>query len=81
VHRARLEFDPIERARLNWQRRSWHEAAGGMAMVTSVIRAQQILLARVHKSLAPFDLTFPQYETLMLLHFSRVGQLPLGKIG
>ncbi|HEY4332888.1 MAG TPA: MarR family transcriptional regulator, partial [Ilumatobacteraceae bacterium] len=53
----------------------------GMAMVTSVMRAQQILLARVHQALAPYELTFAQYEALMLLTFSRKGQLPLGKMG
>lgn len=50
-------------------------------MVTSVMRAHQVLLARVHQVLAPFGLTFAQYEALMLLQFSRAGQLPLGKIG
>lgn len=50
-------------------------------MVTSIMRAHQILLARVHQTLAPFDITFAQYEALMLLKFSRKGQLPLGKIG
>jgi DNA-binding MarR family transcriptional regulator len=52
-----------------------------MAMVTSVMRAHQVLLARVHAVLTPFELTFAQYEALMLLQFSRTGQLPLGKIG
>jgi DNA-binding MarR family transcriptional regulator len=52
-----------------------------MAVVTSVMRAQQILLARVDAVLGPFQLTFARYEALMLLHFSRTGQLPLGKLG
>jgi DNA-binding MarR family transcriptional regulator len=52
-----------------------------MAVVTSVMRAQQILLARVDAVLGPFQLTFARYEALMLLHFSRAGQLPLGKLG
>ena len=50
-------------------------------MVTSVMRAHQILLARVHDALKPSGLTFAQYEALMLLSFSRTGKLPLNKIG
>ena len=49
--------------------------------VTSVMRAQQILLGRLNEALDPFGLTFPRYEALMLLHFSRAGSLPLGKMG
>ena len=59
----------------------WGDAADGMALVTSVMRVHQILLARVDEALAPLGLTFARYEVLMLLTFSRVGRLPLGKIG
>ena len=52
-----------------------------MAAVTSVMRAQQILLARFNDLLRPHGLTFPRYEALMLLCFTRAGALPLGKIG
>jgi DNA-binding MarR family transcriptional regulator len=46
-----------------------------------VMRVHQILLARVDDALAPFGLTFARYEVLMLLTFTRSGQMPLGKIG
>jgi DNA-binding MarR family transcriptional regulator len=52
-----------------------------MAVVTSVMRTQQILLARVDEVLAPFGLTFARFELLRLLGFSREGALPLGKAG
>jgi DNA-binding MarR family transcriptional regulator len=52
-----------------------------MSAVTSIMRAQQILLARLNDTLKPFDLTFPRYEALMLLYYSRRGSLPLGKMG
>jgi DNA-binding MarR family transcriptional regulator len=52
-----------------------------MMAVTSVMRAQQILLGRLNEALDPFGLTFARYEALMLLHFSRAGSLPLGKMG
>src|ERR1700728_851788 len=51
-----------------------------MAAVTSIMRAQQIVMARLNVLLEPLELTFPRYEALMLLFYSRKGQLPLGKI-
>ena len=50
-----------------------------MAAVTSVMRAQQIMLARVHEVLKPFDLTFARYELLALLSFTRSGSLPMSR--
>lgn len=52
-----------------------------MAAVTSVMRVQQIYLQRVDAALKPFGLSFARFELLTLLSFSRVGALPLGKIG
>jgi DNA-binding MarR family transcriptional regulator len=52
-----------------------------MEAVTSIMRVQQILLARCNQALEPFGLTFARYEALMLLSFTREGALPLGKIG
>src|SRR5665213_555575 len=52
-----------------------------MRMATSVMRAQQILLARYDELLKPHGLTFARYEVLVLLRFSRYGALPLGRIG
>jgi DNA-binding MarR family transcriptional regulator len=52
-----------------------------MMAVTSIMRAEQILIARLNELLRPWDLTFPRYEGLMLLHYSRNGSLPLGKMG
>jgi len=52
-----------------------------MAAVTSVMRAQQVFLARIDGLLAGHGLTFARYEVLVLLSFSRAGSLPLGKVG
>lgn len=52
-----------------------------MAAATSIMRAQQIILARVDEALRPLGLTFARYEALVLLTFSRRGALPLGKMG
>jgi DNA-binding MarR family transcriptional regulator len=74
-----LPFDPIEEARRHWDER-W-PAGAPMAAATSIMRAQQIVLARVDEALKPFGLTFARYEGLVLLTFSRQGSLPLGKMG
>jgi DNA-binding MarR family transcriptional regulator len=79
TNHRQLDFDPIAEARRQWQRR-W-PGADVMAAATSLIRAQQIVMSTVERALKPFDLTFARYEALVLLHFSRVGRLPLGKIG
>ncbi|MAT07008.1 MAG: MarR family transcriptional regulator [Acidimicrobiaceae bacterium] len=52
-----------------------------MALVTSVMRVQQLMLARAEATLRPFELTFARFEVLMLLHFSSRGSMPVGKIG
>ena len=71
--------DPIELARANWERAGWSGVANGMVAVTSVMRAHQILLARVENALRPYDLSFARYELLRLLAFSRNGALPITK--
>jgi DNA-binding MarR family transcriptional regulator len=76
-----LPFDPIAEARRHWEERWGDEPARPMAAVTSIMRTQQILLARLNELLRPLGLTFPRYETLMLLVFSRNGSLPVGKMG
>jgi len=76
-----LRIDPIAEARRHWTERWGDEPARPMAAVTSIMRAQQVLMARLNDLLRPLGLTFPRYEALMLLSFTRTGALPLGKIG
>jgi DNA-binding MarR family transcriptional regulator len=76
-----LPFDPIAEATRHWDERWGGEAATAMSAITSVMRAERILTARLNALLEPHDLTFPRYEALMLLFLSRRGALPLGKIG
>jgi DNA-binding MarR family transcriptional regulator len=75
-----LAFDPIAEARRQWDVHWRSEATPQMVAVTSIMRAQQILLMRLNALLEPLDLTFPRYETLMVLYYSREGELPLGKL-
>ena len=76
-----LPFDPVHEAARNWAKHFGEDPVPSMAAVTSIMRVQQILLARLNDTLKPFDLTFPRYEALMLLYYSRNGSLPLGKMG
>jgi DNA-binding MarR family transcriptional regulator len=71
--------DPIAAARANWERAGWGEVAQSMVAVTSVMRAHQILLARVETALRPYRLSFSRFELLRLLAFSRSGALPITK--
>src|SRR5260370_21879855 len=73
-------FDPIAEAFRQWASR-WPEHEEHVAAVTSVMRVQQLLLARVEDALKPYDLTFAAYEALRLLAFTRSDSLPMGKLG
>ena len=73
-----LPFDPIAAAAENWPNRKVVDA---MAAATSIMRAQQIVLAAVDAELRPMGLTFARFEALRLLAFTRAGELPMGKIG
>ena len=74
-----LPFDPIDEAARQWALR-W-EGVPQMHAVTSLMRVQQLVLARLDEILKPHGLTFARYEALVLLTFSRAGSLPLGKMG
>jgi DNA-binding MarR family transcriptional regulator len=74
-----LPFDPIAEARRQWDLRGPQGPA--MAAATSIMRAQQLVLAAVDHALAPFELSFARFEVLVLLSFSRNGALPMGKMG
>jgi DNA-binding MarR family transcriptional regulator len=79
--RRRLPFDPIAEAQRQWSAHGWTPEASAMATVTSIMRLQQIFLARADEQLRPLGLSFARYEVVMLLSFSTTGSLPLGKIG
>ena len=74
-------IDPMEAAVANWLAMGWEDSAGGMAFVTSVTRAQQILETSIDRTLRPFGLTFARFELLRLLAFTRRGTLPMGVAG
>jgi DNA-binding MarR family transcriptional regulator len=77
--RLGLPFDPIARAAHIWEQK--FGPAEAMAAVTSIMRAQQLLLGELDGLLRPHGLTFARYEALILLTFSRRGALPLRVIG
>lgn len=76
---AKLPFDPIDEAARQWGLR-W-EGVPQMHAVTSLMRAQQIVLGQLDDLLRPHGLSFARYEALVLLTFSSAGALPLGKMG
>jgi DNA-binding MarR family transcriptional regulator len=79
-----LGFDPIDQAGDLWEQHWPGEASdvyASMRAVTSIMRAQQILIAELDAMLRPFGITFSRYETLVLLAYTRTGSLPLSKIG
>jgi hypothetical protein len=79
--RRRLPFDPIAEAQRQWEAHGWAPQATAMATVTSIMRLQQIFLARADAELRPLGLTFARYEVLMLLSFSSRGRCPWARSG
>jgi DNA-binding MarR family transcriptional regulator len=73
--------DPIAEARRQWEVHGWEDAAAGMAAVTTIVRVNQIVTSLVEEALAPMGLTFARFEILRLLGFTRLGRLPMGKVG
>jgi DNA-binding MarR family transcriptional regulator len=73
--------DPIREAHRQWVRHGWDDAADGMVMVTSLVRAQQLLMERIDAVLRPLELTFARYEVLRLLSFSSAGAMPMTRLG
>lgn len=73
-------FDPLSEARRQWDE---HELDEPLAMyaATSLIHAQQVVTTAIERALKPLALTFARYEVLMLLSFSRSGELPITKVG
>lgn len=76
-----LDRDPICEARRQWVAHGWEEAAAGMALVTSMTRAHQILMGRIETALRPYDLTFARFEILRLLAFTRTGSMRMSRLG
>lgn len=73
--------DPIAEARRQWLAHGWDEAAEGMAAVTSVMRAQQLLLTQIDGLLRPFGLTFARFELLRLLSFASEQRMTMLRAG
>lgn len=74
-----LPFDPIERAGQIWER-TWGPSTQ-MRLATTVMRVQQILLAKYDEVLRTHGLTFARFEALVLLKFSSKGSLPMKILG
>lgn len=81
MSRKPLPFDPVEEASRHWTERWDGDSVPAMEAVTSIMRAQQLLLGELNAHLSPFGLTFARYEALLLLLFSSKGELPLVKFG
>ncbi|NHC23968.1 MarR family transcriptional regulator [Nocardioides sp. IC4_145] len=73
--------DPIAEARRQWVAHGWADAAPGMAAVTSVMRAQQLLLTQIDALLRPFGLTFARFELLRLLSFASEQRMTMRRAG
>jgi len=73
-------LDPVAEAIRQWRAHDLG-AQAHMEAVANVNRLSQLVVARIEATLREFDMTFPQYEALLLLDFAQDGALPLGRMG
>jgi DNA-binding MarR family transcriptional regulator len=73
-------LDPVGEAIRQWRAHDLG-AQAHMEAVANVNRLSQLAVARIEAALREHDLTFPQYEALVLLDFATDGALPLGRMG
>lgn len=74
------QIDPIAEAVRQWEAHGFG-ALAHMEATTALTRINQLIVRRIDHELQPFNLSFAQYEALVLLYFSREGALPLGRMG
>ena len=74
-------MDPITEARRQWVEHGWADAAPGMAAVTSIMRAQQVLLAGSRREAGRVQPLVRAIRAAAVAAFTRHGELPLGKLG
>lgn len=77
--RTPLLVDPIVDTVRNWTARGWRSQSH-VAAALSIVRASEIVVERSMGWLRPLDLNFSRHEALMLLYFSRRGELTLARI-
>jgi DNA-binding MarR family transcriptional regulator len=73
-------LDPVAEAIRQWRAHEFG-AQAHMEAVANLNRMGQLLGRAIEEELRPLNVTFSQYEALVLLHFSTDGALPLGKMG
>jgi DNA-binding MarR family transcriptional regulator len=72
--------DPVAEAVKQWRAHRLG-ALTHMETVTQLHRLHRVLVSRAEQELRPFKVTLAQYDTLVLLYFTRRGALPLGQMG
>src|ERR1700712_2437826 len=78
--RGPLKVDPVAEATSQWASHGY-DCGPRLQASLSLLRAESIVRDRNVEGLRPYGLTFGQHEVLMLLSFTKAGELPLGKIG
>lgn len=76
----RATIDPIAEAVRQWAAHGFG-ALEHMEATTALTRMNQLIVREIDQVLQTYNLTFAQYEALVLLYFSREGRLPLGRMG
>lgn len=79
MDRTGLGGDPLETAVSSWVNRGWL-ASSQLLASQSILRVATLIDQSNSRALRAFDLTPSRHEALAVLYFTRLGELPLGKL-
>ncbi|MFT3851319.1 MAG: MarR family transcriptional regulator [Ilumatobacteraceae bacterium] len=74
-----IDIDPIELTVKNWEDMGW-KAGNHLRAAMSIVRAEQILNRHGSAILKPYGVRYTRHNVLILLYFTKRGQMPLGRI-
>ena len=74
-----MSTDPVVVADANWRAHGWDTGPYFRAAL-SIYRANELIRQSNEAALAPHGLTHSRHEALAVLYFSRLGEMPLGRL-
>ncbi len=73
-----MAHDPVDKARQQWDAR--YPDADRFTVVVSMLRTYALMIRELEAALRPLGLNLSRFEVLLLLSFTRDGQLPIMRL-
>ncbi|MCE3551388.1 MarR family transcriptional regulator [Pseudonocardia sp. RS11V-5] len=79
IEPTQRDADSILQITAKWREHGW-DGGERLAASLSILRVEAMIREQASRLLKEHELTYPRHELLSLLHFSRYGQMPMGRI-